>query len=257
MEETFVVYVIKNLKNDKVYVGSTVNSNRRRRQHLTRLRNNTHGNAHLQNAWNKHGEQSFVYEIIDTCNDRVLLRSKELRHMKRFKALNREFGYNISESTTNFSASGKNHPLYGKDFKALGYKNYWKGKKIPESIRVKMRKPRSEQAKINMSLNHADVTGKNNPMYGKKHSDATRKKISESLTGKRSGDKHPMYGRKRTGEFAGHKKRVAQLTKDGLFIKEFVNITEAAKETGAIRQHISKCCKGERKSTGGYSWRYI
>ena len=176
--------------------------------------------------------------------------------MKRFKALNREFGYNISESTTNFSASGKDHPLYGKDFKALGYKNYWKGKKIPEEIRVKMRKPRSEQAKINMSINHADVTGKNNPMYGKKHSEATLKKISDSLIGVLAGDKHPMYGKSRTGELAGHKKSVAQYTIDGLFIKEFVNITEAAKETGAIRQHISKCCRGERKSTGGYSWKY-
>ena len=257
MDGQYVVYVIRNNKNNKVYVGSTVNSERRKRQHLNELRRNRHGNPHLQSSWNKYGQDSFSYEIVERCGDRELLREIELEHIKRLNALNRKRGYNISESTTNFSASGKNHPLYGKDFKALGYKNYWKGKKIPESIRIKMRKPRSEQAKINMSINHADVTGKNNPMYGKKHSDATRKKISESLTGKMSGDKHPMYGKKRTGEFAGHKKRVAQLTKDGLFIKEFVNITEAAKETGAIRQHISKCCKGERKSTGGYSWRYI
>ena len=40
--------------------------------------------------------------------------------------------------------------------------------------------------------------GENNPMYGKEHSQETRQKISQSMTGKYSGKKNPMYGK--TGE---------------------------------------------------------
>ncbi|HRC81352.1 MAG TPA: NUMOD1 domain-containing DNA-binding protein [Sedimentibacter sp.] len=79
---------------------------------------------------------------------------------------------------------------------------------------------------------------------------------TQTLIGLMAGENHPMYGTKRSGELAGHKKRVVQLSLNGGYIKEYINITEAAKATGAIRQHISKCCKGERKQTGGYRWKY-
>lgn len=42
----------------------------------------------------------------------------------------------------------------------------------------------SEEAKQKISKNHADVSGENNPFYGKKHTEENKKKISESLTGK-------------------------------------------------------------------------
>jgi hypothetical protein len=42
----------------------------------------------------------------------------------------------------------------------------------------------SEEHKSNLSKNHADVGGKNNPFYNKKHSDEVRSKISEAVTEK-------------------------------------------------------------------------
>jgi hypothetical protein len=38
----------------------------------------------------------------------------------------------------------------------------------------------SEQTKLKISLNHYDVSGKNNPMYNKNHTEKTRKKISDT-----------------------------------------------------------------------------
>lgn len=49
---------------------------------------------------------------------------------------------------------------------------------------------------------------------------------------------------------------VLQYSKEGIFIAEFVKISVAAESTGVNNRHISRCCKGERKSTGGYMWRY-
>jgi group I intron endonuclease len=44
------------------------------------------------------------------------------------------------------------------------------------------------------NMKHADVSGKNNPMYGKYHSDETKNKISEKAQ-LRIGEKNPFYGK--------------------------------------------------------------
>ena len=37
---------------------------------------------------------------------------------------------------------------------------------------------------------------------------------------------------------------------------EFISIVSAAKETHALASSIYRCCKGKRKTTRGYGWRY-
>ena len=59
------VYVIENLVNGKKYVGSAARSFRERWwRHLFDLRTNCHHSKHLQRAFNKHGEQSFNFNIL-------------------------------------------------------------------------------------------------------------------------------------------------------------------------------------------------
>lgn len=63
------VYQIKNLVNNKIYIGSTKQSFRvRLNHHLQALRNNKHKNKHLQRAWNKYGEDNFEFSILTICN---------------------------------------------------------------------------------------------------------------------------------------------------------------------------------------------
>ena len=38
--------------------------------------------------------------------------------------------------------------------------------------------------------------------------------------------------------------------------RHFISAAEAERETSAHHQHISACCKGKRKTAGGYKWRY-
>lgn len=44
--------------------------------------------------------------------------------------------------------------------------------------------------------------------------------------------------------------------KDNKIIAEFYGLTEAERQTGISHQHISHCCTGKRKTTGGYQWKY-
>lgn len=51
-------------------------------------------------------------------------------------------------------------------------------------------------------------------------------------------------------------KRVMQYTKNGKYIQTYNSIIEASQKTGANDRHISCVCKGKRKTTGGFVWKY-
>lgn len=51
-------------------------------------------------------------------------------------------------------------------------------------------------------------------------------------------------------------KPVIQLDKQGNEIARYESQKEAMECTGINGNHISCCCKGKRKTSGGYIWRY-
>ncbi len=59
------IYMIRNKVNGKFYVGSTKNFTQRKSGHLLGLRKNENRSRKLQRAWNKHGEENFVFEILE------------------------------------------------------------------------------------------------------------------------------------------------------------------------------------------------
>ena len=77
-------------------------------------------------------------------------------------------------------------------------------------------------------------TGEKNNMFGKHHSEETKNKISQS---------RGVNG-------------ILQFSKTGEFIAEYPSTMEASRHTGCDNSSISKCCKGNRKSAGGFIWKY-
>lgn len=51
-------------------------------------------------------------------------------------------------------------------------------------------------------------------------------------------------------------KKVYQFTRQGKFLKDFVSSNEAKRKTGIDHGAICGCCRGLRKSAGGFIWRY-
>lgn len=60
--------MIKNILNGKCYIGSSSSLKRRLHTHISHLCHDRHSNKHLQSAFNKYGQQSFVFCILEQCD---------------------------------------------------------------------------------------------------------------------------------------------------------------------------------------------
>lgn len=90
------IYSIVNKVNGKRYIGSSKSVYYRWAQgHLPQLRDGNHYNNHLQNAWNKYGDQSFLFEVTEECPETVLL-EREGYWIEHYKSWEREHGYNLT-----------------------------------------------------------------------------------------------------------------------------------------------------------------
>lgn len=71
------IYCIENITNHKIYIGSSKNIYQRLLKHFALLRHNKHQNAHLQSAWNKYGENSFRWFILELCDSKELTEKEQ------------------------------------------------------------------------------------------------------------------------------------------------------------------------------------
>ena len=100
------------------------------------------------------------------------------------------------------------------------------------------------------------------------HSEETKQKISEANKGKCIGEKHYMYGKHlsdetktkisevKKGKYVGENNPSAKAVY--CYEKNEIRLTtkEWSEELCLYISNITKCCKGKRKSTGGYHFRY-
>jgi group I intron endonuclease len=71
------IYCIRNITNNKVYIGSSTNIYYRLKRHISDLNRGVHCNPLLQNVYNKYGTDSFDVSIIEECDkDQVLIREQ-------------------------------------------------------------------------------------------------------------------------------------------------------------------------------------
>jgi hypothetical protein len=120
------IYCIKNLTNNKVYIGQSVHIEKRLTEHEYELRNYCHHNFYLQNSWEKHGEQSFDFFIIEECS-REELDEKESFYVREYDSRNPQNGYNLTNGGKgNFFEDGDKYNNHLPTFKGtLNLNGFW------------------------------------------------------------------------------------------------------------------------------------
>ncbi len=162
------IYKITNIVNNKFYIGSTVSFLKRGRNHLYHLKNKQHRNKYLQNSWNKYGEGSFIFEILEIYQNptKELLMQREQWHIDNSNCCDPNIGYNLSKNVYRCNLGVERSEEFKKQMSKLK-----KGKRLPHS---------KEWCK-NIS----------NSRLGHTVSEQTREKIRNSLKGAKS----PNYGK--------------------------------------------------------------
>ena len=167
------VYCIRNLVNNKRYIGSSKNIEKRWKSHKRRLNNKTHCNLYLQREWDKYGSENFEFAILEECSISSLYKLED-HYVKLMKSLNRKKGYNlvkVLEPPTRGTRLSEEHR------KKLSEAH--KGYKPTEEQRRKMSE--SNIGKHKVSEEHRRKLSEANK--GKVVSEETRRKLSIANTG--------------------------------------------------------------------------
>ena len=90
------IYKITNTDNGKIYIGQSIDIRHRKSCHEYDLKNNRHGNIHLQRAYNIN-PKAFKFEIVCQCNEEDL-DSLEEYYINKYNCLDPRYGYNLDKA---------------------------------------------------------------------------------------------------------------------------------------------------------------
>lgn len=268
MNKYGIIYMVINLVNNKRYIGQTTGSFNRR--YCGDFPKNC-SNDHLKNAINKYGWNNFeVIEELDVAYSKEELDEKECHYIKKYKTTDRRYGYNKKSGGANGKTSIESKERLSKSRKGRfgGVNNPFYGKKHTKETRLQIGKAnigrsgaKSGRAKEVICLNtmkryeSANIASMELGLNPSSVTLVCNGKMSQT------GGYSFMYYENYMTRGAWTKPRVKNNRKTKIYCQEldavFDSATQCATTLKLDRSAISKACKGERKSVGGYTFRYF
>lgn len=235
------IYCIKNLINNKVYIGKTNDLQSRWKNHLFVLRANTHSNKHLQTAFNKYGESNFEFIVLLSFNyfNNDELNQLEIQYIEQYKSYINTFGYNKT-----LGGDGRSHTQESKQL----IKEQHSIPILQYDLQMNFIK---EWSSMREAANELGIyeSGINACVNGKS-------KFSRGFIWKRK--ENPIeYVQKPKKVYMGKPFQVSQYTLEGLLIKTWISISEASKQTKTSKSSIIRCCKNKQKTANNFIWKYL
>lgn len=214
---------IENLINGSIYIGQSIDIEKRWSTHISILNQNNHYNAHLQNAWNKYGSENFQFSIVEECKP-LELNDREIYWIKKYDSFIN--GYNLTSgggNTESFSKSVIQFDMNGKELNRY------------------------------FSISEAETTTGINYSMISECCSHKRKTAGGYIWQYEDG-----FVSIPSWHFQSRKFReICQINDDGKIINIFPSSAEAKRVTGICDTSIIRCCRGTLQSAGGYKWRYL
>lgn len=177
------IYKIVCSANGKVYVGSAVDLQARKRGHWYALRTNTHKNCHLQNAWHKYGANRFGFVIIEL-TPRDLLIEREQYWLDETRSYDRNYGYNVRLiAESNFGIVRSEDVRRKLSVAKIGKKHG----PMPQEYRDAISRAKRGEKHGPQTLE--TITKRVLARKGYRHSPETRKKIGDANRGRKPNEK--------------------------------------------------------------------
>ena len=219
MEKKGIIYTVTNKETKMVYVGLTTKSpETRKKDHIKKSKKSKKGKSYaFQQAIATYGPDAFKWEQIDTATTTDELAEKEKAYILK---------HNSQEDGYNFSVGG--------DVQKSVYQYDVSTGKVVEKFSnltdagAAVNLTKQDLSKVCLSVNKVSNG------YVWTYSSTFPKHINDN-----------------------RRKAVQQFSLEGEFVNEFKSVSEASKYTGCNKTSIAKVSRGERKSCGGYLWRYI
>lgn len=272
------IYQISNLINNKIYIGSTQKNFRNRLwEHYSDLRRNAHGNNYFQKAYNKYGEDNFLFSIIEYVSpENCIAREQYYLDTKNpFK----EKGYNLypsargglgykhsKETKEKMSEIGKKKPINPIAIEAMKKANT--GRKSPDHVNKRMSEMLSKPV-IQLSLEGIFIREwksctEATLSFGVNSNDSN---IAACTRGKCKSARGFLWVKKENyipNQLYSYNNKqgkvnmikVNQYDLEGNFIKEWESSNKAAKFYNIGPVGIYNCVKNKAKTCIGYKWSY-
>jgi group I intron endonuclease len=231
------IYSITNKVNGRRYIGSAVHFSQRWHMHRYHLRRNCHQNSHLQRAWNKYGEDVFVFTRLEKVPAEDLLQVEQ-EWLDRCWS---EGLYNKRRDAANNLGCGHTEE---------------ERKRI--SDRMKREWVENREVKMAAAKKTADAN------RGRTHSDEHKSKISESLreayrAGRRAASQPSAALNSPEAQARAADSRAGDFivtTPDGAEIV-IHNLNEFARQNGLSQPNLTAVAKGRRRQHKGYRVRPV
>jgi group I intron endonuclease len=276
-----VIYKIRNVVNDKFYVGSTTNTETRFKDHRRRLRKGKHHCKHLQAAWNKYGEDCFKFEVIEVVKDDSALWNAENVWLTQWVGRPECYNSGRSAEAPNRGLPKEENPLTGRvrPPEVNAQVSQTLKEHYAENEHPRQGKKHTSETLAKIAANRTPPRGENHYRYGKTVSEETRKKIGDAQRGVAKGPRtYTEEGRakiraaaeagrynhwegRRHSEASKEKMGRAVIATDPAGVEHrFATITQLRKELGLPPPTVDRALKSGNNLTkgkaAGWSFRY-
>lgn len=238
MDDNYTVYMHR-LFDGRVYIGITGKEPEERWK-------NGRGYYHSKrfyNAIKKYGWTAFEHIVLEAGLTKEQAEKREVELIAELDSTNRSKGFNVA-------LGGSCKVPLSNDVKEV-IRQKATGKKASDETKAKM-----SLARKGRKQSEEHVRRRSQARVGTHLSEETKRKIGEMASIRQLGKKHSEETKKKMSDNNGKSRRIIQVDMNGNDMREFRSLSEAAKACNTTCQNIWMAANKCRGKAGGFMWRY-